>query len=139
MTEKIKFKNDGERALVEDFKQRCRYLSGGYDDRVAFEKLREAMVEAERAMAVGTGQQGDDAKLYRIFYLALPPDMFLPVAKMISTVLYDEGDVVHRVIVEKPFGRDLQTSNELAHDLGALFRESEVVLSGVHLGTLRFT
>ena len=50
------------------------------------------------------------------------------VAHMIKEVLYrhDDPRMVHRLIVEKPFGRDLQSSNELAMQLGALFREEEV-------------
>ena len=48
----------------------------------------------------------------RVFYLSIPPSIFVPVAQNAAThVSMEQGQT--RVIVEKPFGRDLDSSRAL--------------------------
>ncbi|KAI8115802.1 Glucose-6-phosphate 1-dehydrogenase, partial [Lucilia cuprina] len=71
----------------------------------------------------------------RLFYLALPPSQFGEVAKHIKKECYlneDEGKI--RVIIEKPFGEDLESSRELQSKLGPLFGESELYRIDHYLG-----
>jgi glucose-6-phosphate 1-dehydrogenase len=114
VTEGIKLKSPGEQKLLEEFKERLHYVSGQYDVREDFERLRVVLDAVE----------GDKGSL-RVFYLALPPAVFHSVSKQIKESVYD-ARFTHRIIVEKPFGRDLESSNTLSRQLGALFRENEV-------------
>jgi len=54
--------------------------------------------------------------------MALPPTVFIPVATSLKKNNYRK-DVTIRLIVEKPFGMDLESSRKLAKDLGALGKE----------------
>jgi glucose-6-phosphate 1-dehydrogenase len=56
---------------------------------------------------------------------ALPPSVFIPVAKGIKKNTYSANSI-NRLVVEKPFGMDSESSDHLASELGALFSEDEV-------------
>jgi len=66
----------------------------------------------------------------RIFYLALPPILYQPVVQMLGQVgLGNEKDNHNgwsRVVIEKPFGRDLKTAKELNQSIGKYFKEHQV-------------
>jgi len=66
----------------------------------------------------------------RIFYLALPPILYQPVVQMLGqSGLGNEKDNHNgwsRVVIEKPFGRDLKTAKELNQSIGEYFKEHQV-------------
>jgi glucose-6-phosphate 1-dehydrogenase len=66
----------------------------------------------------------------RIFYLALPPSVYKPAAQMIGQVgLAAEnanGNGWSRIVVEKPFGTNLETAIELDQSLHAHFKEHQI-------------
>uniref|UniRef100_A0A8C6UDG4 Glucose-6-phosphate 1-dehydrogenase n=1 Tax=Neogobius melanostomus TaxID=47308 RepID=A0A8C6UDG4_9GOBI len=69
----------------------------------------------------------------RLFYLALPPTVYNSVTTNISThCISPKG--WSRVIVEKPFGRDLQSSQELSSHLSSLFKEDQIYRIDHYLG-----
>ena len=70
------------------------YIDGDYADPRTFQRLRRALGDAKRPL----------------HYLAIPPSMFVTVTEGLA-----RGDCIHeaRVIVEKPFGRDLASAREL--------------------------
>jgi glucose-6-phosphate 1-dehydrogenase len=84
-----------------------RYASGDYNDRGIFESLRKALGEAERPC----------------HYLAIPPSAFPSVVQGLGSSGC-AGDA--RVVVEKPFGRDLRSARELNRVLHSVFEESHV-------------
>lgn len=104
---------------LEGFKQLTSYHSGQYDQDESWQSLDQVIAQSEQ-------QRGGTAgKKNRVFYMALPPSVFIPVAKGLKKNAYaKEG--VNRLIVEKPFGMDTESSNVLARELGALFSEEEV-------------
>jgi glucose-6-phosphate 1-dehydrogenase len=71
-----------------------RYIDGDYTDARTFQRLRKALGEAERPL----------------HYLAIPPSMFATVTEGLAGADCIDGG---RVIVEKPFGRDLASAREL--------------------------
>jgi glucose-6-phosphate 1-dehydrogenase len=71
-----------------------RYIDGDYADAQTFQRLRKALGDAERPL----------------HYLAIPPSMF---ATVIEGLAASGGMNGARVIVEKPFGRDLASAKEL--------------------------
>ena len=110
-----------QRDLI-DFLEHCHYLHGEYDDDTAFESLARDLATFE----------GEIDTFNRIFYLALPPSVFLPVASSIRKHLYIPGKV--RLIVEKPFGHDLESSSQLSAALRPLFSENEIFRIDHYLG-----
>lgn len=87
--------------------ERMRYIAGDYSQPETFQRLREAV-----------GQPA-----HPIFHLAIPPSMFATVADGIASVGLNEGA---RLVVEKPFGRDLASARELNHILHTHFAESAI-------------
>ncbi|KAH8414124.1 hypothetical protein KR222_007752, partial [Zaprionus bogoriensis] len=110
------------------------YVSGQYDDGVGFERLSRQLAERE---------QGRPAN--RVFYLALPPSVYELVTLNIKKHCMSESGW-NRVIVEKPFGRDSESSQILNDHLASLFEEQQLYRIDHYLGkemvqnllTLRF-
>lgn len=108
---------------LENFKGIMSYHSGQYDDDASWQSLNKYICQNESKRGCGAGQKN------RVFYMALPPSVFIPVARGLKKNVYAE-DGVNRLIVEKPFGMDTESSNELGRELGALFTEDEVKRKG---------
>lgn len=131
VTEKIKLKNENERLLLDSFKSGLSYHSGNYDREESFQSLLSHIESMENKLYL----QGARSPAHRIFYLALPPTQFLDVCKNVRKFLYHANDgAVHRVVVEKPFGKDLETSNILSSELRALLPEKDIFRIDHYLG-----
>eukprot|EP00300_Choanocystis_sp_HF-7_P042209 c8980_g1_i1.p1 GENE.c8980_g1_i1~~c8980_g1_i1.p1 ORF type:complete len:795 (+),score=199.14 c8980_g1_i1:160-2544(+) len=125
---------------VDAFLNQCVYKYGEYDQPAGFEALTQAMAASEHSRGGTVG---------RLFYLALPPTVFPTVATQVKAhcMLDTTNGGFNRVVVEKPFGRDLASSEKLASHLGGLFTEDEIYRIDHYLGkelvqnllTLRFT
>lgn len=95
------------------------YFSGQYDQDDSWKALNEHLDKLEEKRGLKEGRRN------RVFYMALPPSVFVTVARGLRKFVYtDKGH--NRIVVEKPFGKDLESSTELAKDLGELFKEEEV-------------
>lgn len=73
-------------------------------------------------------QLDEKVKHNRLFYLAIPPDIFTKVIRNLSSVGLNKpgSEVDVRVLVEKPFGNNLASSQELIKDLSENFEERQV-------------
>ncbi|KAI6047169.1 glucose-6-phosphate 1-dehydrogenase [Pisolithus marmoratus] len=122
ITNYIKRDNDPNfDAKLEEFKNLSSYVSGGYEDSESFRRLNAHLQEVEGHRTTN-----------RIFYLALPPSVFIPVAKHAKEECYTRG--INRIIVEKPFGKDLQSCRELLGELKKYWREEETYRIDHYLG-----
>lgn len=83
------------------------YVSGNYSEAATFTALRARAQNCE----------------HPIFHLAIPPSMFATVANGIASVGLDQGA---RLIIEKPFGRDYASAEELNDTLHEHFPESAI-------------
>ena len=92
-----------------------RYASVNYTDPAGFKALRQALGGAQRPA----------------YYLAIPPTMFEPVVAHLEQTGCCRGA---RVIVEKPFGRDLTSARELNRVLLGTFDESAIFRIDHYLG-----
>ena len=92
-----------------------RYVDGDYADHSTFVKLREALGGAQRPL----------------HYLAIPPSLFEKVVQGLAKSSCAEGA---RVILEKPFGRDLPSARELNECLHRFFPESAIFRIDHYLG-----
>ena len=104
-----------------------RFVPGDFDDDHAFEQLRRTVEELDELR--GTG--GNMA-----FYLAIPPAFFgTVVGQLEEHGLADGGeDTWRRVVVEKPFGHDLESARELNDVLAGVFEPDEIFRIDHYLG-----
>lgn len=83
------------------------YVSGNYNDPATFGKLKQALGQAQ----------------HPAYYLAIPPSFFGTVIKGLSAADLVSGA---RVIVEKPFGRDLASAQQLNQVARSVFPEDAI-------------
>ena len=91
------------------------YVSGSYNDETTYTKLRQALGSAQ----------------HPLYYLAIPPSMFGPVVEGLGKTGIAKNA---RVIVEKPFGRDLASAQSLNQILHPVFPESAIFRIDHYLG-----
>jgi len=70
----------------------------------------------------------------RIFYLAVPPALFGPVAGRLGKAKLARDRKRSRIVIEKPFGSDLESAQELNRSLTAVFEESQIYRIDHYLG-----
>jgi glucose-6-phosphate 1-dehydrogenase len=92
-----------------------RYVDGDYQDPSTFAALRKELKDAQRPA----------------HYLAIPPALFETVVKHLSASECGRGA---RVIVEKPFGHDLASAQELNRVLLSVFNEADIFRIDHYLG-----
>ena len=101
---------DADGAVIDDFLSRLTLINGDYSDHDTFERLADAVRDA-----------GGTRPLH---YLAIPPSLFEPVIESLAKVGLAESEA--RVVVEKPFGRDLASARELNAVLHQAFTEDQI-------------
>jgi glucose-6-phosphate 1-dehydrogenase len=94
---------------------KLQYIDGDYNDPATFQRLKQALGTARRPL----------------HYLAIPPSLFGVVAKGLRQA--DCADEA-RIVVEKPFGRDLASAQQLNRTLHAVFPESAIFRIDHYLG-----
>ena len=92
-----------------------RYVRGDYNDPATFSAIRKELGSAERPT----------------FYLAIPPILFGTVVEQLEKSGFAEGS---RIIIEKPFGRDLVSAQELNRILTSTFPEKSIFRIDHYLG-----
>ncbi len=106
---------------------RCRYVRGDLSDIATYQRLKSALGDHARA---------HNTRDNCLFYVATPPDLFSVVARLLGeTGLAKEAEGCwRRLIVEKPFGFDLQSACELNKQLLSVFAESQIYRIDHYLG-----
>jgi len=117
------FSEDVWRNLSEGF----RFVPGTFDDPAAFDLLAKTVDELDRDR--GTG--GNHA-----FYLSIPPGFFATVCEQLERcgLTTADGDSWRRVIIEKPFGHDLKSAQELNEIVEGVFPPDSVFRIDHYLG-----
>ncbi|MCW3610964.1 glucose-6-phosphate dehydrogenase [Burkholderia cenocepacia] len=67
----------------------------------------------------------------RVFYLATGPSLFVPICKALASVGLNEGS---RIVLEKPLGYDLKSSNAINDAVGEIFAEGQIYRIDHYLG-----
>jgi glucose-6-phosphate 1-dehydrogenase len=116
-------------AIWDSFAKGICYHQGNFTDPEAYQRLADLLDEMDRAH--GTGGN-------RLFYLATPPDYFDDILKHLGeaglTRQNENGRGWVRVVIEKPFGRDLDTAQDLNRKVHAVLDESQVYRIDHYLG-----
>ncbi len=117
------FREEVWKQLSEGF----RFVPGNFDDDDAFEQLRRTVEELDQKR--GTG--GNMA-----FYLAIPPGFFGSVVGQLKEhgLADHTPDQWRRVVVEKPFGHDLESARELNQTLADVFPSGSIFRIDHYLG-----
>lgn len=112
------------------FLQLIKYVSGPYDTEEGFRLLDTEIYKYECA------KNREEGSSRRLFYLALPPSVYPPVCRMIKLCCMNKSDQGGwtRIVVEKPFGRDLESAEQLSSQIGELFDESQIYRIDHYLG-----
>ncbi len=106
--------------------ERLSYVSGEIDGATTYERLRAELdrVEAER----GTGGNV-------LFYLAIPPDLFCnTIERLAAAGLMQENEHWRRVVIEKPFGHDLESARSLNSQIRQVLDERQIYRIDHYLG-----
>jgi glucose-6-phosphate 1-dehydrogenase len=113
--ESIEHDGDFDAGCFEKLAAQLRYVNGDYGDPATFAKLKQELGSASRP----------------IHYLAIPPSMFASVVQGLAKSGCADNA---RVIVEKPFGRDLASAQALDRTLHEVFSEPAIFRIDHYLG-----
>jgi glucose-6-phosphate 1-dehydrogenase len=105
---------------------RMRYVSGSFDDESMYDRVRDAAEQFDREAEI---------VFNRLFYLSTAPTFFPVIAEELGKhglAHHDDAEV--RIIVEKPFGTDLQSALELNRRILGVFEERQVFRIDHYLG-----
>jgi len=114
-----------EKRLLDEFSRRLYYHTGDLEDLEDFQALKTRIQDEEQFSP------------NRVFYLAVKPEYILPAIENL-----DRAGLIHpvhekpwsRVVIEKPFGHDLESARSLNHDVLTHLDESQVYRIDHNLG-----
>lgn len=112
----------------DDFCKRCYYTSGDFNDADTFKHLATKIALARKQWNI----PGDNV----LFYLAITPTLFAKVAIQLGQagLTAEMEGSWRRVIIEKPFGRDLDSARQLNEELTQVLREDQIYRIDHYLG-----
>lgn len=108
---------DADTAVIATLLERLDLVQGDYADTATWETLRSTLDR--------------HSSLNAVFYMAIPPSMFPTVAESLASVGLN---VRGRIVVEKPFGRDVTSARELNDTLHSVFPEERIFRIDHYLG-----
>ncbi len=114
--------------LWDSFARGLHYVSGSFDDASAYVTLGDRLSRQDASH----GASGN-----RLFYLATPPNSYIEIATRLGEAGLVRGGREggwSRIVVEKPYGRDLQSARELDQAMGLVFRERQIYRIDHYLG-----
>jgi glucose-6-phosphate 1-dehydrogenase len=115
-----------DEATWRKFSERLHYMSGELDDKNTYQKVTGRLEELA----------SEGASKNHLFYLATPPPLFSTIVKQLGEAGLNKEDDGHwsRIIIEKPFGRDLETAKALNATVAEVFKENQVYRIDHYLG-----
>ena len=112
----------------QEFVKQLHYLPGNYDDPAAYQRLAQRLEELDAEGSLGGN---------RLYYLATPPEVYPHVIEQLGRAGLaspkNEKSWV-RIIIEKPFGHNLESARELNRKVLRVFGESQVYRIDHYLG-----
>ena len=107
--------------------QRLYYLPGDFDDDETYSRLKARIAKLD---------EQHQAQGNCVFYLATAPDYFAPVVKQIGRAKLTDETAGHwrRVVIEKPFGRDLESARKLNQEIKRVLDEDQIYRIDHYLG-----
>jgi glucose-6-phosphate 1-dehydrogenase len=112
----------------DEFASNLHYSQGEYDDPESYARLAKCLEDLEAAKKLGGN---------RLFYLSTPPEVYPHIVDQLGKAGLAKPkspDVWVRIIIEKPFGRDLASAKELNKTVLNVFEEKQVYRIDHYLG-----
>lgn len=120
--------------LIKSFLSRCFYISGDYNSVDLYIKIKKRIEELDKKF---------QKEKNHIFYLATPPSLYIPIVQNLgksglSHTAENTKTSNQRgracIVIEKPFGRDLESARKLDSELKKVFREEQIYRIDHYLG-----
>ncbi|MBV8733087.1 MAG: glucose-6-phosphate dehydrogenase, partial [Acidobacteriia bacterium] len=113
--------------LVNRLTSRVRFIPSDFDSAEGWQRLKQVLAELDKKYQTGGNY---------LYYLATAPQFFLPVVQRLSREgLFNQGPGQwRRVIIEKPFGHDLESARQLSREILKCVRQDQVYLIDHYLG-----
>ena len=117
---------DPDDAKLKDFVSHISYFPLSFDDREGFGRLKDELDRIAQEKGIGPN---------RLFYLATAPEYFAAIVENLGAhgmATPEKG--LTGMVIEKPFGHDLESARELNRRVNAVFHESQVFRIDHYLG-----
>src|SRR4029077_9589146 len=113
--------------LWEWFVRRMHYLSGNFDDPATYPKLKQLLEKIDKDHSTHGNY---------FYYLATAPDAFCPIVESLAAngLMDQSNDHWRRVIIEKPFGHDIDSARALNQQLLKVASEKQIYRIDHYLG-----
>src|SRR5581483_4819313 len=113
--------------LWEAFVRRLYYVQGNFDDSTSYTRLQEALQKVDK-------DHSTHGNFF--FYLATAPEYFGPIVDQLGKLglVTEENHRWRRVIIEKPFGRDLESAKALNKQIQKVLEEKQIYRIDHYLG-----
>ncbi len=117
---------DGGDPKLAEFVKKISYFPLSFDDASGYAGLNAELDRIAKENGIGND---------RLFYLATAPEYFAPIIENLGASGMSEVDGARiGVVIEKPFGHDLDSARELNHQVNAVFHENQVFRIDHYLG-----
>lgn len=114
---------DCERAIFDRFARRFDYVTGDLNDPLAYRRLLDELSKPRNGACENI-----------VFYLAIKPSDVLPVIDQLDRIGISRAHGRHRIVVEKPFGEDIESARALNVLLHRHFDEEQIYRIDHYLG-----
>ena len=115
--------------VLEEFLKKTYYVPGEYENPQSYKLLSEKLIDIDCKNCISTG---------RIYYLSTPSTLYSPVVKLLGDaglVSENQSGIPWRhVVIEKPFGRDLESAEKLDFELRSVLKERQIYRIDHYLG-----
>ncbi len=115
----------GAEEMWQDFAQGLYYCSGDIDNPESYQKLKDFLAELD-------GKRGTRGN--RVFYLSVSPKFFSEAIRQLGAAGMLADSVKSRLVIEKPFGTDLNTAQQLNRVVQKVCQEKQVYRIDHYLG-----
>jgi len=120
------FKEIDDDTKIDDFIKKIFYTSISFDDTYAYKKLKDRIIGLRKNNDIGGNA---------VFYLSTPPSLYGTIPQHLAKVeLNKQDDGWKRLIIEKPFGYDLQSALKLKDELLKDWEEEQIFRIDHYLG-----
>ncbi|MFY9664033.1 MAG: glucose-6-phosphate dehydrogenase [Candidatus Cybelea sp.] len=112
--------------MWDDFARRISYITADFNNTQHFVDLKNRLAKNDQEFATAGNH---------LFYLSTPPSVFpVIIAQLKKAGLDKDAEGWTRIVVEKPFGTDLESARKLQHAIEAVFPENEIYRIDHYLG-----
>jgi glucose-6-phosphate 1-dehydrogenase len=115
----------GDESLWDEFSKGLFYCSGDIDNPMSYQKLKAFLTELDKSR---------NTRGNRVFYLSVAPNFFPEAIRQLGESGMLEDSTKTRLVIEKPFGRDLGSAQALNRIVNQVCREEQVYRIDHYLG-----